>query len=480
MMGWNGEPGAAGWKKVADSIADLTRGVAPTPAVPQPKAGRQRASICVLPFANMSGDPEQEYFSDGISEDIITDLSKVSALSVISRNGAFRYKGQQVDIPQVARDLDVSHVLEGSVRRAGGRVRITAQLIDGAANDHVWAERYDRDLDDIFALQDEISEAIVKALKLKLLPEEKQAIERRGTDNVEAYNLYLMARQYWLTTNQGDARGYDAIIRFCCRAVEIDASYARAWAVMATAQASLGRIGGGGDGGRAALKHALDLDPELAEAHALKARLLSDEGRRDEAAAEIAIALRLDPKSYEVNQQAGLISYRELRLDDAVRYFETATALAETDFSAAGMLVSCYTALGDSERARQAARTAIARIEPVVAKDRSNGHAMANGASALAVLGEVERAKEWMARALLIDPENLLMRYNFACGLIAYLNDAEAALDVLGPAMARDPGSLVRAAKTDPDLDALRDDPRFQAMLAAAEARLTSANDAEA
>ena len=154
----------------------------------------------------MSGDVEQEYFSDGISEDIITDLSKVSALSVVARNTAFTFKGKSVKVPEVARELGVSHVLEGSVRKAGGRVRITAQLIDGAAGDHVWAERYDRDLTDIFALQDEISEAIVKALKLKLLPEEKAAIEQRGTDNVDAYNLYLMARSYYVTGNQGDPR----------------------------------------------------------------------------------------------------------------------------------------------------------------------------------------------------------------------------------------------------------------------------------
>src|SRR6202043_4086797 len=156
----------------------------------------RRPVICVLPFANMSDDSQQEYFSDGISEDIITDLSKVSALSVVARNTAFRFKGQSVDVRQVARQLKVSHVLEGSVRKAGGRVRITAQLVDGATGGHIWAERYDRDLDDIFALQDEISQAIVAALRLKLLPEEKKAIEQRGTASSEAYKLYLMARQY--------------------------------------------------------------------------------------------------------------------------------------------------------------------------------------------------------------------------------------------------------------------------------------------
>src|SRR5436309_4805925 len=157
------------------------------------EAKRARFSICVLPFANMSGEGEQEYFSDGITEDIITDLSKVSALDIISRNTAFTFKNKPVDVRQVAAQLRVSHVLEGSVRKAAGRVRITAQLIDGSNDSHVWAERYDRDLNDIFALQDEISRVIVDALKVKLLPEEKKAIERRGTENGDADTWELMA-----------------------------------------------------------------------------------------------------------------------------------------------------------------------------------------------------------------------------------------------------------------------------------------------
>jgi adenylate cyclase len=149
----------------------------PVSAPPAKKMAKtQRASICVLPFSNMSGDPEQEYFSDGITEDIITDLSKISALQVVSRNTAFTWKGKAVDVGQVASQLKVSHVVEGSVRKSAGRVRITAQLIDATNDSHLWAERYDRDLHDIFAIQDEISHAIVDALKLKLLPEEKKAI----------------------------------------------------------------------------------------------------------------------------------------------------------------------------------------------------------------------------------------------------------------------------------------------------------------
>src|SRR5436190_23897350 len=158
LRGWAGDLEAPGWRKVVGSIAALTAAVSPDQPVSAPAA--RKLSVCVLPFANMSDDPQQEYFSDGISEVIITDLSKVSALGVIARNTAFQFKGKSVDIPQIARQLKVSHILEGSVRKSGNRLRITAQLIGGVSGEHVWAERYDRDLSDIFALQDEISEAI--------------------------------------------------------------------------------------------------------------------------------------------------------------------------------------------------------------------------------------------------------------------------------------------------------------------------------
>jgi TolB-like protein len=240
---WTGDAVDRAWKAF---LADVQRVVqtggqavtpAPTPA-PTPSSPAQafvgsrpdRLSICVLPFANMSGDAEQEYFSDGISEDIITDLSKVSALFVIARNSAFAFKGKHVDIKQVARQLEVNHVLEGSVRKAGNRVRITAQLIDGATGGHLWAERWDRDLDDIFALQDEISQAIVRALRLKLLPEEKQAIEDRGTANVDAYDLYLraQAQQRMLT-----AESMQRAIALYREALELDPRFHHAWSGLA-------------------------------------------------------------------------------------------------------------------------------------------------------------------------------------------------------------------------------------------------------
>jgi adenylate cyclase len=444
-------------------------------------AAAPRVAICVLPFANMSGDQEQEYFSDGITEDIITDLSKVSALAVVSRNSAFMYKGKHVDVPKVARELKVGHVLEGSVRKAGGRVRITAQLVDGSSNDHVWAERYDRDLNDIFTLQAEISEAIVKALKLKLLPEEKKAIEQRGTDNVEAYNLYLMARQSYVTGHEADARRAEAIIRLCRRAIEIDPDYSRAWALMAIGQMILRFVHGRrGDDGLVPAERALALDPNLAEAHAVKARILSQHGRHDEAAAEIDVAVRLDPESYEVNRSAAYLRFRQQRLDEAIRYYEKSMTLMETDLNSGSMLLTCYTAVGNSQAALRVAQITLSRTERTLAQDPNNGAAMAYGANALAALGEAERAKDWISRALLIDPDNMNARYNFACVLTTHLKEPDAALELLGPVFETLAIGFLNHAKADPDLDPLRNDPRFKAMVAAAEKRLAAANDRDA
>ena len=489
LDGWGGDPQSAAFQGLLRSLSSMISRpgalhaelAGANTAAAADKVAAGRIGICVLPFANMSGDPEQEYFSDGISEDIITDLTKVSALFVVARNTAFGFKGKNVDVLQVARQLNVGHVLEGSVRKAGGRVRITGQLTEGKTGGQVWAERYDRDLSDIFALQDEISQAIVKALKLKLLPEEKKAIQQRGTDSVEAYNLYLMARQTYIVSNSSDDRTAAAIIRLSTRAAEIDPNYAQAWALRALGQAQLHHLRGGqADKALESAERALALDANLAEAHAIKATILSESDRHEEAAKALAMALRLDPESYEVNRAAGDFTYRQRRLDDAIRYFDKAMRLMETDVSSACMLLSCYTAIGDAEGTQRTARIVLARTDAVLAHDPNNGVVTGYSAYALATLKENERAKQRMSRALLIDPDNVNMRYNFGCALSVHLNDPEAAIDMLEPVLAECAAGFFAHARIDPDLDPLREQPRFQKMIAAAEARLAGTSDATA
>jgi adenylate cyclase len=434
---------------------------------------RQGASICVLPFVNMSGDLEQEYFSDGISEDIITDLSKVSALSVAARNTSFMFKGKAVDVSQMARQLRVSHILEGSVRKSGNRVRITAQLIDGKSGDHVWAERYDRDLADIFALQDEISEAIVKALKVRLLPEEKKDIERRGTADTEAYKLYLMARQMWASGNITSPRIAEAVLTLCARATEIDPSYAHAWALMSRAQSTLQNQLGKGEAGLAEAERALALDPRLPEARCAMSVAFRLVGRVEEALREAETAVQLDSQAYEANLAMASCLYGLGRYPEAIACYEKAAGLTETAFAATAMIVSCYGAIGDKQGARRAAVRSVEVAEKAVAADPTNGAALGFLVMGLATLGDAERAKAWAERALLLDSQNHNMRYNFACSF-ALLNDVDAALDLLEPILAGT-SPMVFGMRNDPDLESVRDHPRFKAMVAAAEARVAQA-----
>jgi adenylate cyclase len=467
LDGWEGNHASAPFKALCAALEAKLKPLASKAAAQAAKDKRPTVAICVLPFANMSGDPEQEYFSDGITEDIITDLGKISALSIVSRNTAFSFKGSTTGVTQIARQTKASYVLVGSVRKAGARVRITAQLI-GAANDaQVWGERYDRDLNDIFVLQDEISKAIVAALKLTLLPEEKQALEQRSTTNTEAYKLYLMARQFWLLDNESNN---EIVVRICNRVVEIDPNYAQAWATLALAQWNMFWLGDSGDDGERAAKTALRLDPTLADSHAAMGAALRSKGRFEEGLLACQRALRLEPSSYVANRIAGLCLLGLRRYDDAIGHFEHAAAAMESDFTAAAFICQCYKAKGDAERMKSAGRMTLSRIEKIVAAEPGHSRAIGLGACMLAELKENERAKEWATRARLVDPENVNLHYNLACAM-ASLGEIDLTLETLASVASRLSPGMMSWMEADTSFDSVREEPRFKAMMDQVKAR---------
>ncbi len=409
----------------------------------------------------MSGDPDQEYFSDGITEDIITDLSRISGLRVIARNSVFTYKGKPIDVQEICRRFNVGTALEGSVRKAGQRVRITAQLVDGRDGSHLWAERYDRNLTDIFAIQDEIAHAIVAQLKVRLLPIEQKAIEAAPTDNFEAYNYFLRGRQLlfvWTKSNLLLAW------RMFARAVELDPSYARASAGVAACDAALYSYHHVADisldGILAMTARALALDPGLAEAHASRGLALLHYGRSEEAVEAFERALALDPQLHEANFFYARFFYARGNFEKAAELFERAAHIRPDDYRSPTLLVAVYRALGREEDKMKCARLAVERAERELAQHPEYSTPAQLGAIALAELGERDRAREWAARAISTDPDDIETQYNVACAY-AQIGDVEEALGLLEKS-ARQTGTMepLTWMKNDPDLDPLRSHPR--------------------
>jgi adenylate cyclase len=372
--------------RIAAPAQAVAASQAPAPAVPQ------KPSIAVLPFTNMSGDAEQEYFSDGMTEDLITDLSKISALFVIARNSSFAYKGRLVKVQEIGRDLGVRFVLEGSIRKSGNRVRITAQLIDAESGGHLWAERFDRDLTDIFATQDEVVEKIVRALAVTLTQGEEKRLGRRGTDNVAAYEAVLRARELLGAATRETVAQARAMYQ---RAIELDASYAvphaglaatavsdyvsdwaddpgaeldqaERWARRALeldesepfAHMALGHVllwRRDHDGALAEFRSMIALDPNFAQGHSATGLALMYAGRAAEALEAFALSKRLDPHYPSIVLH--YLAQANFSLGNcgtaAKQLLERIARTPGTD-SSRMMLAACYGHLGRVEEARAA------------------------------------------------------------------------------------------------------------------------------
>jgi serine/threonine protein kinase/tetratricopeptide (TPR) repeat protein len=424
-----------------------------------------RKSIAVLPFTNMSADPENEYFTDGIAEEIINALMKVRALDVASRTSAFAFKGSKEDIGEIGGKLKVQTVLEGSVRKAGNRLRVSTQLIDVATGFHLWSERYDRELEDVFAIQDDIATSIVSALKVVLSEKEEAGIKKIPTQSVRAYEYYLRGRQLF---HQRRPETLDAAEDMYRRAIALDPDYALAYAGLADCSASRFFEHAGGDEalaqGESASSRALKLDPELAEAHASRGLTLTYQKRFDEAARELEKAMELDPTLYEAAWYYGRALQFEGKLERAAELYEKAAQLRVDDYQALTFAASSYEGLGRREKAVDAHRRALAVLERAISLNPGDSRAMYLGAIELERLGESKRAEEWARRAVQTDPSHPLLFYNLAC-FHAVAGRPALALDHLERAMELGMRSGRDWMITDPDLESIRSHPRFQALL---------------
>lgn len=460
--GWRGGK----FDNLVAAIEGKASGGPPTAPPVRGEPAPAQPTICVLPFANRSGDPDQDYFSEGITEDVITDLSKISALSVIGHNVSARFQGQAFDVETLGAELGVTHVVEGTVRKAASGLRITTQLVEAASGRSLWAERWERDFSDIFAIQDEISHAIVDALQLKLLPDEKTAIAEGRTTSAEAYDLYLKARRLWPDGAAGNWRKNEEIVRLCGEATAIDAGYAHAWALAAIASAELRFWQSGQIDALTPAERALSLDPQLVEPHCVRALHFEEQGREEDAQGEVGAALALDPDSWEANASAARLAFRDGDLARAVPLLERALALGSKDHSSAALLIACCSALGDAVGVRRAAEKAVRYAENYLICDPANGSAFASAARGLAALGETERARKWIRKALNVDPGNLAMRYSLAATAAGLLADEDQALEIL-EAFAEAVRFMphLRLLERDPSWAPIRDGPAFQAIL---------------
>jgi TolB-like protein/Flp pilus assembly protein TadD len=437
--------------------------ITPT-ATPAPEGVQTVKSIAVLPFTNTSNDPENEYFTDGMAEEIINALSKIKSLGVASRTSTFALKGTTEDIRAIGKRLEVSAVLEGSVRKMGNKIRVSAQLINVMNGLQLWSERYDREIEDVFAIQDEIAQNIVKALRVVLSEDEKKAIEKVATGNVQAYDYYLRGRTFF---HQHRRTSLEFARKMFTRAIEVDPNYARAYAGIADCCSILFMYF---DAREANLKQAdkasqtaLDLDPDLAEAHSARGLSYSLSKRYEQAEAEFEIAMKLDPKLYEAPYFYGRACLAQGKSYEAAPLFEKAAAIRPEDYQATTFLATAYTAQGRIGEASKASRRAITAIEKWLDINPDDARALNIGATIWSNLGETEHALDWAKRSLDIDPEDPQLLYNVAC-VYAIEGRKEDALRCLEEAIDKGYGHR-EWIEHDSDLNSLRSDNRFKALL---------------
>jgi len=416
-------------------------------------------SIAILPFVNMSSDPEQDYFCDGISEEIINALAQINNLRVIARTSVFSFKGKNLDVRKIGETLDVSTLLEGSVRKAGNQLRITTKLVRVSDGSHLWSNRYDRELEDIFSIQDDIAKNVVNELKGILTNEEKEVIRPQETV-IEAYEYFLRGRQFF------HQLALDKSKQMFEKAIEFDPGYAPAYAGLSDVHSWLYEWGRGSDSNLVKAENysrkALSLAPNTAESHSSYGFVLSLGKRYDESEKEFNEAIRLNPNSFAAFYYYGRSCFARGLIDKSAKLFRQASKVRREDFQSVLLLAQSLRILG-KDQLNKIARDGINRARKQLELDPTDRRALSLGSVDLLIIGEREEALKWINKALKLYPKDSVILLNAAC-LFAIDGNKEKALSILELIWGKGYGKR-EWIEHDPDYDSLRDDPRFKALL---------------
>jgi adenylate cyclase len=410
-------------------------------------------SIAVLPFPDMSAEKDQEHFCDGLTEELLNVLTRIPKLRVASRTSSFAFKGKEINLKEAAEKLQVAHILEGSVRKSGTKIRVTAQLIEASSDSHLWSETYDRELDDIFAIQDDIAAHILEALKCHLSAE---SLPGPTTSNPKAYEYFLRGRGYAIKGGGNDT--YMSLGMFQ-KAVDADPDFVRAWMCLAEYSAQYAIYYNKDDKWRnladQAAARAVELAPDQAASFAARAFAHSASDRFAESEVDLRKALELDPTYPRAFYYLGRTQTHQGKMEQATENYERSTKTDLGDYESPLMLSTIYLAAGDEDNARRVSRIGVGRAEKILEDYPDNQRAYYLGSVALVTLGQPDRARVWIERALELNPDDGATRYNVACFYVN-VGELERALDLLK-------NSVISRSwiENDPDMIPLRDDPRF-------------------
>ena len=426
-------------------------------------------SVAVLPFTNLSADPDNEYFTDGLTEELIGALANVGGLRIPARTSVYALKETNLDIQEIGRRLGVDNILEGSVRKAGDQLRISAQLIKVSDGFNLWSETYDRQFEDVFVIQGEIAGNIVEALQLTLSPVEQQALRSERTTDFKAYEYYLRGRGHYRRRTRTD---FESAREMFSKAIEIDSGYALAWAGLADTYTEFWRNYESTEENLAQAeetsREAVELDPNLAEAHAARGFALGQRQLYDEAAAAFRRAMELNPRLFEAYYYYGTVAFAAGRLETAAEMFEKATEAAPDEIRALQLLPQIYTRLRREAAAAAANRQRVEVVERRLEFNPDDVPMLLDGASALAALGERQRSLEWASRILDKAGNDALVLYNLAClySLAGEVTSALESLEKSYEAGLADPEWM----RQDSDLDNIRKHARYKELVKRMEA----------